>query len=108
MPCVEVSARDDNLFWNIEETDNGIGIPPSEQENVFDLFYRLHEPDQFSGSGTGLNIARRIIDDHRGEITIHEAPHGGTRVAIRLPKDGGRLTSPGFRITADGQIQSVR
>ena len=89
MPCVEVSARDDNLFWHIEVTDNGIGIPPSEQENVFDLFYRLHEPDQFSGSGTGLNIARRIIDDHRGEITIHEAPHGGTRGRNSLAQGWG-------------------
>ena len=87
-PCVEVSHLEDGSYWRIDITDNGIGIDPSEHEKIFELFYRIHDPDQFPGSGTGLNIARRIIADHRGTIKVTPSPDGGTRLqSIWMARD---------------------
>ena len=108
VPCVEVSSHDLGFEYRIDFSDNGIGIPTSEHEKVFDLFYRLNPPEDYAGSGTGLNIARRIVADHRGRIQVESIAGGGTRVSVHLPKDGSRLTSPGFRVTSDGRIEPVR
>ena len=108
VPCVEVSYGDDGLEHRIEFTDNGIGIPAADSERVFELFSRLNPQDEFPGSGTGLNIARRIVADHRGRISVEAIDSGGTRISVHLPKDGSRLTSPGFRITDAGEIEPVR
>ena len=108
MPTAELSCRDDGLHWRIEVSDNGIGIDPSDHERIFELFERVHSQDEFPGSGTGLNIARRIVADHRGRIEVAEMGGGGTTFSVFLPKDGSRLTSPGFRLTPDGRVEPVR
>jgi len=108
VPCVEFSVLDTGIEYRLDVTDNGIGIPPSEHENIFALFAKLHPNEVYPGSGTGLNIARRIVADHRGRIDVSSVDGGGTRFSIFLPKDGSRLTSPGFRITGDGKIEPVR
>ena len=108
VPCVEVACHDLDFEYRIDFTDNGIGIPMQEHEKVFELFYRLNPPEDYAGSGTGLNIARRIIADHRGRIDVESIVGGGTRLSVYLPKDGSRLTSPGFRVTTDGGIEHVR
>ncbi|MEE2756706.1 MAG: ATP-binding protein, partial [Myxococcota bacterium] len=108
VPCVEFSVLDMGIEYRIDVTDNGIGIPPNQYENIFALFAKLHPDEMYSGSGTGLNIARRIVADHRGRIDVSAVEGGGSRFSIFLPKDGSRLTSPGFRITGDGKIEPVR
>ena len=108
VPCVEISVLDLGLEYRIDATDNGIGVPSEERENIFALFARLNEDGEFPGNGTGLNISRRIVADHRGRIEVEGSEGGGTRFSVFLPKDGSRLTSPGFRITGDGKIESVR
>jgi signal transduction histidine kinase len=108
VPTVELSCRDDGLHWMVDVSDNGIGIDSADHERIFELFQRLHPQDEFSGSGTGLNIARRIADDHRGRIEVTPVEGGGTTFTVCLPKDGSRLTSPGFRLTTDGRIEPVR
>ena len=106
VPTVELAQT--TVYTGIEASDNGIGIDPSEHERIFGLFERLHSPDEFPGSGTGLNIARRIVADHRGRIEVSGTSGGGTTFAVLLPKDGSRLTSPGFRLTPDGRVEPVR
>lgn len=108
VPCVEISVLDLGLEYRIDATDNGIGVPSEEREKIFALFARLNEDGEFPGNGTGLNISRRIVADHRGRIEVEGSEGGGTRFSVFLPKDGSRLTSPGFRITGDGKIESVR
>ncbi|HET6255251.1 MAG TPA: PAS domain S-box protein [Puia sp.] len=55
-------------FHRIEVRDNGIGFPPEQSEKIFDMFERLHGREQFSGTGIGLAICRRIMDYNHGFI----------------------------------------
>ncbi len=59
--------------------DNGIGIPEKHYASVFKMFKRLHARDAYGGgTGSGLTIVKRIIDQHGGKIWIDTAPDGGT------------------------------
>lgn len=66
-------------------TDNGSGISAEELPHVFDRFWRAPVARSMPGSGLGLSIVRRVVDDHHGEVTIDANPDGGTRVRIALP-----------------------
>jgi PAS domain S-box-containing protein len=55
-------------FDRIEVRDNGIGFDPEQSEKIFDMFERLHTREQFSGTGIGLAICRRVMDNNRGFI----------------------------------------
>jgi signal transduction histidine kinase len=60
-PKVEVTVAEVGPFWEVSVRDNGIGIEPRYRDQIFELFFRLNPRDEFDGSGTGLNLARRII-----------------------------------------------
>ena len=101
-PRVHINWYDETLDWRFEVLDNGIGIDPRYHDHIFQMFSRLNKPDQFSGSGTGLSVARRIATEHRGELEVGPHPGGeGTRFIVRLPKESRLLTSPGFRLKQD-------
>lgn len=86
-PIVRVAAFETHTAWMIAVSDNGIGIPQSQVERVFEPFYRLHGKDQYSGIGIGLAICQRIVELHKGEIRIEAGQGGqGTIVRISLPK----------------------
>ena len=69
----------------IRVSDQGIGIPISELEQVFERFYRGSEVSQrFSGMGIGLFLCRRIVEEHRGRIWAESDGHG-SGVIVRLP-----------------------
>ncbi|MFW6163037.1 MAG: two-component system sensor histidine kinase NtrB [Planctomycetota bacterium] len=61
--------------------DDGPGIPPEDQEHVFDVFYTTRE----GGTGLGLNIVSRIVDEHGGHLSLDSAPGQGTTFRIALP-----------------------
>lgn len=64
-------------FYKIEFRDNGIGFPPDQAERIFNLFERLHGRDKYSGTGIGLAICRRIMDNNRGFIRARGVPGKG-------------------------------
>jgi PAS domain S-box-containing protein len=64
-------------FDRIEVLDNGIGFAPDHAEKIFGLFERLHGRDRYSGTGIGLAICRRIMDNNRGFIRAHGTPDHG-------------------------------
>jgi signal transduction histidine kinase len=79
------TARDlDHLL--VEIGDNGPGIPPELQTHIFEPFFTTKGVGQ--GTGLGLETARRIIQEHSGEITFQSVP-GDTRFQIRLPLQSG-------------------
>jgi PAS domain S-box-containing protein len=82
-PVIRVTASQDDGQWLIRVSDNGIGIPPEYQEQVFGLFKRLHRDKQ--GTGLGLAICRKIVEKHAGRIWIESIPDSGTTVVIALP-----------------------
>jgi light-regulated signal transduction histidine kinase (bacteriophytochrome) len=65
--------------------DNGIDIAPEYQEDVFGLFKRLHTNDQYSGTGIGLAICKRIVDKYHGRIWIESGPGQDSTFRLTLP-----------------------
>ena len=78
-----VSAMKSRSNYLLEFSDSGPGIPQKELEKVFEPFYTTRP----TGSGLGLAIARRVVEDHGGEIDIASGGSNGTVVTVRLPVD---------------------
>jgi PAS domain S-box-containing protein len=69
--------------------DQGVGIPASQRERVFEQFYRAHGESYLSGMGVGLFVSRQIVELHGGSIAAEPAPDGGTRFVVKLPVGAG-------------------
>ncbi len=78
--------RADNCV-NLEVRDSGIGIPPNEQEKIFEKFYRCGDPlvHNVKGSGLGLSLVRHIARSHGGEVHVQSEPEKGSKFTIALP-----------------------
>jgi two-component system, OmpR family, osmolarity sensor histidine kinase EnvZ len=83
---VRVAAQGDHVWIAVD--DNGPGIPHDQREAVFKAFYRLDRSRNptTGGVGLGLTIARDIVLGHGGDIELRDAPEGGLRVLVRLPR----------------------
>lgn len=88
-PRVEIDAAGPERRPVFRVRDNGIGIPPERQEEVFAMFRRLHGRSEYSGgTGAGLAIARRIVRRHGGWIWLESAPGEGTTFFFTLEAHG--------------------
>jgi two-component system, OmpR family, sensor histidine kinase KdpD len=92
---IEVTARADAGYVDVEIADSGPGIPAADLERVFDPFYRVRERDRRSGTGLGLSICRGIAHAHGGDVMARVRPDGtGAILRFRLPAtrpaSGGR------------------
>lgn len=84
-PVVHVAAERRNECWVFSVADNGIGIDPAYQENIFGLFKRLHNSDEYSGTGIGLAICQRIVDRYHGRIWVESEAGRGSTFLFTLP-----------------------
>lgn len=84
---IRVSSRDQQAAISV--TDQGVGIPPEHLEHIFDRFYRSPEVDVQTGSsvgvGLGLYIARKIVEQHNGQLSAISTPGKGSTFTIALP-----------------------
>lgn len=85
-PEVKVTVADMGGVWRFSIADNGIGIDPAYQQQVFELFKRLHARDRYSGSGIGLAVCQRVVERHGGSIWIDSIPGQGACFHFTLPK----------------------
>lgn len=87
--AIEVRIREDGRSLFIEVADSGMGIPPQEQERIFEDLYRGENAAEIDGSGLGLALARRIVILHGGEIALRSDPAQGRGnvFTIRLPAE---------------------
>jgi light-regulated signal transduction histidine kinase (bacteriophytochrome) len=69
-PTIEVSAERKNLEWVLTVSDNGIGIPAENWEDVFVIFRRLHTHTEYAGNGIGLTVCRKIIERQGGKLWL--------------------------------------
>lgn len=72
--------------FRLQIVDNGIGFEPRHAERIFMPFERLHSRAEYTGTGMGLAIARRIVERHGGRITATSEPGKGTVVEVVLPE----------------------
>jgi signal transduction histidine kinase len=92
-PRIDVTGLRDGDWLEVTVTDNGIGIPEDEREQVFETFHRAHRHG-YEGTGLGLAICRRIADRHGGSIHAEAGADGvGTTFVVRLPASSAGYTS---------------
>lgn len=84
-PRVHISAQLSGDFWQFSVKDNGIGIDPKYFDRIFVVFKRLHNRDQYSGTGIGLASCKKIVERHGGEIWIESALGQGSTFYFTLP-----------------------
>ncbi len=84
-PEIRIGCSRQGDYWCFHVDDNGIGIPVEDRQSVFSLFRRSGQNQSAVGSGIGLNICRKVVRWHGGEIRIDESPSGGTRIEFTLP-----------------------
>jgi PAS domain S-box-containing protein len=86
-PHVEVRAHRDGPCWCFEVADNGVGIDPRQAERVFGMFQRLHSGDEYPGTGIGLAIAQKVVENAGGRIWVQPRDGGGSIFAFTWPAD---------------------
>ena len=84
---VSISTHIENGIINISVTDQGIGISESEQERIFERFYRVDpaRSRQTGGTGLGLSIVKHVASKHGGEVTLWSVENVGSTFSLRLP-----------------------
>ena len=81
LPREDASKR----FHLIEVRDNGIGFDQAEADRIFKVFTRLHSSAEYRGTGIGLSIAKRVVENHHGHIWAESKPGEGSVFRILLP-----------------------
>ena len=84
-PKIHVDARREGDYWQFSVSDNGIGINPNFQDEIFDVFRRLHTHQQYDGTGIGLAICKKIVDRHGGRIWVESELGKGATFFFTLP-----------------------
>ncbi len=85
-PVIEIFSKEDTDHYEISIKDNGIGIGKEYYEKVFIIFQRLHNKDAYSGTGMGLSIVKKIIENLGGNIWLESLENEGTTFYFKLPK----------------------
>lgn len=85
IPRIHVSAVQQPECWQISVQDNGIGIDPRYSDRIFSVFQRLHLPEEFEGTGIGLSICQKIVEQHNGKIWVESALNQGSTFYFTLP-----------------------
>jgi hypothetical protein len=83
----EVFGDENNIkdYHLIEIADNGIGFEPEYADKIFKVFYRLHPKNEYSGTGVGLAIVRKVMDNHNGKIVAESKPGEGSVFRMFFP-----------------------
>ncbi|MFC1703895.1 ATP-binding protein [Candidatus Omnitrophota bacterium] len=85
-PQVEVGCSQDGDYYEFYVKDNGIGIESEFQQEIFGVFRRLHSSSEYEGTGMGLSIVKRVINDHGGEIWVESEYGKGSCFYFTIPK----------------------
>ncbi len=89
LPSIHISAEKivDNgkIYDGIMVQDNGIGFEPEYADKIFQMFTRLHGKNEYSGTGVGLSIVKKVVENHNGLIRVKSTPGEGSTFSVLLP-----------------------
>ena len=85
-PIVRIQYAETPTHWEFKVIDNGIGIEPEFQAKVFQLFQRLHTKDKYEGTGIGLALCKKIVEQHKGKISIESELGKGSCFTFTIDK----------------------
>lgn len=82
----DARAATKQKYWRISFEDNGIGFEQENEHKIFELFQRLHGKSEYEGTGIGLTICRKVVQNHQGFINAISEPGNGAVFNIYLPE----------------------
>jgi signal transduction histidine kinase len=83
---IPIEGRDSNLnYWRINIRDNGIGFDQIYENQIFELFQRLHSRQEYAGTGIGLAICKKIMRNHKGFIAATGQEGTGAVFSVYFP-----------------------
>jgi light-regulated signal transduction histidine kinase (bacteriophytochrome) len=85
-PIIYVNCVESKTDFTFSIIDNGIGIDPKFFEKIFVIFQRLHSKNEYSGTGIGLAICKKIVDRFNGKIWVEATPGKGSNFMFSFPK----------------------
>jgi light-regulated signal transduction histidine kinase (bacteriophytochrome) len=85
-PIININCQSFDEYWEFSVTDNGIGFDKAYANRIFDIFQRLHTPQEYQGSGIGLSICQKIIRRHGGTISASSEPNQGSTFTFTISK----------------------
>jgi signal transduction histidine kinase len=85
-PVVDITWEPDGDSVLVRVADNGIGIPAEYHGKVFNIFQRLHNEDEYPGTGIGLANVKKCAEMLSGSVTLESEPGAGTTFTVRFPK----------------------
>ena len=86
LKIVTLSLEETADHWVYRVRDNGIGMPKKHQKTIFEMFKRLHTFEEFPGTGIGLATCKRIVENHRGKISVKSEIGNGTTFIFSISK----------------------
>jgi PAS domain S-box-containing protein len=85
-PVIKIKVTDEKDYWLFTIEDNGIGMDEKGLDKIFNLFQRLHRREQYAGTGIGLALCKKIVNNLKGEIWATSTPGVGSVFHFTIPK----------------------